>query len=299
MILLAFWLPLLAQPGNGTELAHQKNPVYLDALRSGLQLDGATVKLPGPILKDGLNAEQQNAALLELCGSEWALADLVRDSVTAPFLLKTRDLKTKDGTVRIVDLWFVVRADLESLDPDELVHQANGKAVEVGNMRFENRILTEDELKPRGRSSRRGRELSCWFIHLNGRLLDRIAVELSDESVATRSEESLVIAGRTDHAFDSGETSSNRWQAIGADDKAGPWHRLDGGFSYAKITRLKRPIGALLIEMHAAFSEPEAWFQGAPILRSKFAPVAQDQIRRLRRKLLKHPKATTPAPANP
>ena len=65
--------------------------------------------------------------------------------------------------------------------------------------------------------------------------------------------------------------------------------------SYAKISRLKEPEGALLVEFHAAFSEPEAWFQGAPILRSKFAPIAQDQIRKLRRELLKNrPK---PAPS--
>ena len=38
-------------------------------------------------------------------------------------------------------------------------------------------------------------------------------------------------------------------------------------------------------------------FQGAPILRSKFAPIAQDQIRKLRRELLKNgPNSAPPAP---
>ncbi len=37
--------------------------------------------------------------------------------------------------------------------------------------------------------------------------------------------------------------------------------------------------------MHMAFVEPDGWFQGAPILRSKFSAVAQDQIRSLRRGL--------------
>ena len=36
-----------------------------------------------------------------------------------------------------------------------------------------------------------------------------------------------------------------------------------------------------------AFVEPDGWFQGAPILRSKFSVVAQDQIRSLRRGLRK------------
>ena len=233
----------------------------------------------------------------KLSGSERALADLLRDSVTAPFLLKVRDQKMTDATVRIVDLWFVVRGDLASLDPVEVASQASGKAVEAGNMRFASRLLTDDELKPRGRSSHRGRDLSRWFVHLEGRLLDRIAVEATNEAVATRTEESMVIAGRTDPVFNSDTTLANRWWTIGQDGQAGSGQPFRGGLSYAKISRLKQPPGALLVEFHGAFSEPEAWFQGNPILRSKFAPIAQDQIRRLRRELLKNgPNSAPPAP---
>ena len=103
-----------------------------------------------------------------------------------------------------------------------MASQASGKAVEAGNMRFESRLLTDDELKPRGRSSQRGRDLARWFVHLEGRLLDRIAVEATSESVATRTEESMVIAGRTDPAFDSDPKLANRWRTIGQDGQAGP-----------------------------------------------------------------------------
>jgi len=297
LILVPVWLLLQVQPGNDMEPVHAGNPVYVDAIRSGFHADGATIRFPGPILKDGLDANQQHAALLKLSGSERALADLLRDSVTAPFLLKVRDRKMTDATVRIVDLWFVVRGDLASLDPVEVASQASGKAVEAGNMRFESRLLTDDELKPRGRSSHRGRDLARWFVHLEGRLLDRIAVEATNEAVATRTEESMVIAGRTDPAFDSETKLANRWRTLGQDSQAGSWHPFRGGLTYTKISRLKQPPGALLVEFHAAFSEPEAWFQGNPILRSKFAPVAQDQIRRLRRELLKNgPNSAPPAP---
>ena len=297
LILVPVWLLLQVQPGNNTEPVHAGNPVYVDALRSGFHADGATIRFPGPILKDGLDANQQHAALLKLSGSERALADLRRDSVTAPFLLKVRDRKMTDATVRIVDLWFVVRGDLASLDPVEVASQASGKAVEAGNMRFASRLLTDDELKPRGRSSHRGRDLSRWFVHLEGRLLDRIAVEATNESVATRTEESMVIAGRTDPVFNSDTTLANRWRTLGQDGQAGSGQPFRGGLSYAKISRLKQPPGALLVEFHGAFSEPEAWFQGNPILRSKFAPIAQDQIRRLRRELLENgPNSAPPAP---
>ena len=297
LILVPVWLLLQVQPGNDMEPVHEGNQVYVDAIRSGFHADGATIRFPGPILKDGLDANQQHAALLKLSGSERALADLLRDSVTAPFLLKVRDRKMTDATVRIVDLWFVVRGDLASLDPVEVASQASGKAVEAGNMRFASRLLTDDELKPRGRSSHRGRDRARWFVHLEGRLLDRIAVEATNEAVATRTEESMVIAGRTDPVFDSDTTLANRWRTLGQDGQAGSGQPFRGGLNYAKISRLKQPPGALLVEFHGAFSEPEAWFQGNPILRSKFAPIAQDQIRRLRRELLKNgPNSAPPAP---
>src|SRR4029077_14600397 len=108
---------------------------------------------------------------------EAALADLLRDSVTAPFILKPRDQKTTEATVRMIDLWFVVRGELDGIDPVEMAQQFSGNAVEAGNMRFESRLLTDDELKPSGRSTRRNRDFAGWFVHLKGRLLDRIAVE--------------------------------------------------------------------------------------------------------------------------
>ena len=297
LILIPFCLLLQVQPGTDTEPPHQRNPIFAEALRSGFHADGATVTLPAPILKDGLDAGQQRAALLKLSGSEAALADLLRDSVTAPFILKLRDQKTTAATVRMIDLWFVVRGDLNGLDPVEMAQKSSGKAVEAGNMRFEDQVLTEDELKARGKSSRRSRDFSHWFVHLKGRLLDRIAVKVTDEAVATRTHESMVIAGRTDPAFDSDKALANRWWTLDQNGQKGAGQPFRGGMSYAKISRLKEPAGSLLVEFHAAFLEPEAWFQGAPILRSKFAPIAQDQIRKLRRELLKNrPKPAAGAP---
>jgi hypothetical protein len=105
----------------------------------------------------------------------------------------------------------------------------------------------------------------------------------------------MVIAGRTDPAFDADSMLANRWWTLGQDDQRGPGQPFRGGMSYAKISHLKEPAGSLLVEFHAAFVEPEAWFQGAPILRSKFAPIAQDKIRKLRRELLKNRRKSAPA----
>jgi hypothetical protein len=296
---LLLMLRLAAQGGEAVEPAHQRNPIYVELLRAGFRIDGGTVALPEPTLRDGLDAGRQRAALREVCGSAQALENLLRDSVTAPFVLKIRDQKTADATVRMVDLWFVLRADLAGLDPTELAGKASGKSAEAGNMRFENRLIGEDELKPHGRSRQRGQDLSRWYSQIKCRLLDRIEIESIDESVATRAADSIVIASHTDLAFDKGDSLVNRWRGIEQDARAGPWHPFRGGLSYAKISRLRHPTGAILVELHGAFAEPDPWFQGAPILRSKFAPVAQDQIRRLRRELLKNRKpAARPASEN-
>ena len=53
------------------------------------------------------------------------------------------------------------------------------------------------------------------------------------------------------------------------------------------MTRLAGLATAVVVEVHFAFAEPLAWFEGDPILRSKFGLIAQDQVRRLRRELLK------------
>jgi hypothetical protein len=52
-----------------------------------------------------------------------------------------------------------------------------------------------------------------------------------------------------------------------------------------KITRLAEPAGSLFVEYHVAFAEPQGWFQGANLLRSKLPIAAQDSVRKFRRTL--------------
>ena len=100
-----------------------------------------------------------------------------------------------------------------------------------------------------------------------------------------------MVASRTDPSFDKAEPHANGWKSVtttgGANARTGVKQPYSGGISYAKISRVALKPGALLVEMHVAFVEPDGWFQGAPILRSKFSVVAQDQIRTLRRELAK------------
>jgi hypothetical protein len=276
-----------AQPLKHIEPGHQDNSIYAAAVRDGWMAGALHVAFPEPRLKDGLDPTAERLELVKVAGSEQILEDLLRDSVTAPFVLKVRDQKGPEATIRMVDLWFAVRGNLDELDPFDVAVNSSGKAAEAGNMRFESRLLTETETKGLDRPIRRERQFSRWFVQLKGRLLDRITFQVTDETVATRTGESLVIAARTDPSFDRKGPQANQWQSIDPNGRPSAEHRYAGGMSYVKISRLKQPAGTLFVEFHGAFCEPEPWFGGAPILRSKFAPITQDQVRKLRRELLK------------
>jgi hypothetical protein len=158
-------------------------------------------------------------------------------------------------------------------------------------MRFSGRRLGADDLAghnlpPQGQHA----EMREWFVHLTGRLLDRLHVEATDRITATRSDDSWVIASLTDPRFDQDRSNPNRWWPLvkkEGTEEAGPAAPFAGGASIVKISRLSTVPGALLIEARFAFFEPKAWFDGAPILRSKIGVVAQDRIRGLRRELAK------------
>jgi len=286
------WLTLalaLAPPAPSVEPGHAPNAVYRELLDGKLRFAGAADPIAAPTLVDGSTADQQAAALLKVAGSAEKLKELVKDSVTAPFILRPpQDRKTPGGdTIRGVDLWFIIHADLDAIDPARLGEQPG--PVEAGNMRFEGRTLPADALKARKVEAAPKDE---WYAHLSGLLLDRIQVEVTDRVVASRTAGSLVVASRTADAFDHdrGEKDlPNHWLNVfpgGKGQVPGSYaHRYPGGGGYAKISRLEGVPGALLVELHAAFVEPKEWFQGAPILRSKIALVAQDRIRKLRRDL--------------
>ena len=289
----AYFLPIILSLALAIGPAgHSDNPAFKKVVEEGLTLDGTTVLLPSPTLPDGQDADRSKAVLKKVAGDDRAARELLRDSVTAPFILKTRDVMAGSSIVRVADLWFVVHARLEDVDPDKALRQADNQIVEAGNMRFESKFLTKQDLRDRkieplppleGRKE--------WYAHLTGRLLDRIKIEATDRAVVTRSPDSLIFASRTDHAFNGEGAYSNRWSTIarkGNDETDGPPQKYVGGVSYVKITKLPAEPGALFVESHLAFVEPLDWFQGNPILRSKIGVIAQDQVRRLRREIGKN-----------
>ena len=260
-------------------------------LDHGLEVGGQKVVLPRPRLTDGQDEAAQRTALREVVSSDRALEDLLRDSVTAPYVIKVRDQKATGATIRIADVWFVVYADLKQVDFGQEAARTDEKESEVANMWFQTRLLKDDDVRKAGvKPPQTTAGQNSWYSHVHARLLDRIDFEATNQVVATQSPESMVVASRTDPAFDKVPALANAWKPLSRDDpkkSAEPAKPYEGGLSYAKISRLKFKPGAILVEMHMAFVEPDGWFEGNPILRSKFSVIAQDQIRSLRRELAK------------
>lgn len=281
---------LLQSPAPSAD--HSANAVYLALLADGLVEGGIKVPLPPPAFADGLDAAAGLAAIRGVAGDDRAVKELLRDSVSAPQILKVRDVKAPDATIRVADLYFVVHAGLDEIDLEGSLARADRADVEAGNMRFGTRILDPAALKERRIElpAKTGGG-SAWYSHATGRLLDRIAVEATDRLVATRTADSLLVAARTDPAFDADAAFPNQWSGIvrkGDEETVGPRKAYGGGGSYVKLTRIAAMPGLLFVEAHLAFVEPTAWFRGNPILRSKFGPIAENQVRQIRREIDKN-----------
>jgi hypothetical protein len=301
-ISLALGLFVLSQ-NSKIEAKHAENPVYKSLLAEEVTLNGTRVSIVAPAISDDATKEEQRAALRGIAGSDQKLDELLRDSVSAPFILRVHDAKAHDGDIiRSADVWFTVHADLDEVDFDDLSQRAsNAKPVEAGNMRFASKLLSEADLKPFDLATEQSapKDRREWYVHLTGRLLDRIQVEATNRVSATRSKDSLVVASLTAKAFTEGSLYPNLWRPIpkqGSREKSVTSHLYAGGVGYAKISRIAIQPRTLLVETHLVFLEPNAWFEGAPILRSKISVIAQDQIRRLRREIAE--RRTRPARDN-
>jgi hypothetical protein len=291
MLIQTFLLAVCVASQAKVEPAHARNQVFVRVLDHGLEVPGQTIKLPPPRLVDGQPADAQRAALREIAGSDRAVDDLLRQSVTAPYIIKVHDAKASGATIRMADLWFVVYGDLKQVDPEREAARTDHKEVETANMWFQSRILKADELRGAGITSvDSATPKNTWYAHIHAKLLDRIEFEVTNEVTASQSPESIVIASGTDPAFAKAGSIANGWNPLttgGSRADGSAKQPYAGGINYVKTSRCLLKPGALLVEMHMAFVEPDGWFQGAPILRSKFSVVAQDQVRALRRELAK------------
>jgi hypothetical protein len=270
-----------------------ENPVYEELMRRGVTIDSReVVRLPAPTVADGLTAAQQRQAIEAIAdGRSWE--DLTRRSVNAPFVFKiSRDENDPSRLGRRVDLWFVAHGNMGMLENNEWLERqfkATGNETDPDNGVVV-KVLTEGDLARHGLKLGQGAD-GPQFVYAELTLLDRVRLAVTTRGSKHETHESVISASMIDPHFANDPQYANRWKPVLRDENhrrsLGKPEPYFGYGSYAKATRLLDPPGAILIEYHAAFAEPEGWFHGNNYLCSKLPLLAQMIVRQLRRELAK------------
>ena len=274
--------------------ASPQNPVLLQLLQEGIPTEAdALVKISAPTMTDGLDAAAQGELIARVAGPKRRVADLLRNSVVAPFVLQIGQAPTPEGQTRVrtVDVWFVAYGRLEQFTSEEFLE----KLAEISGSDEKSRLpvtkglLTDQEMRRLNLSWKDTQNHKERYCYSTFALFERVLISATRRVVVTRHPDSVVIAAIVDPRFSHDSDYPNRWRSLKRDELGKytlgpPQPYVSAGF-YAKVTKLEQPPGALFIEHHHVFSEPQGWFQGRNLLRSKLPLVIQDGVRKLRRKL--------------
>jgi hypothetical protein len=251
-------------------------------------------------MPDGLDGAAQQQILARVAAPNRRVADLTRKSVVSPFVLKLGDASTsgEKQPFRTVDLWFVAYGRLELFSQEEFLQRLveTAESSKKGRLPFVKGILKPEEMKQLNLYEEDAPDHLQRFFYSTFGLFDRVLVSATRRVVVTRYPDSVMIAAIIDPRFSKSAEHPNHWQAVDRNErgesKLGPSQPYESAGLYAKVTRMTDPAGALFIEYHHTFCEPEAWFSGTALLRSKLPMVVQDAVRKLRRRLVE---AETPA----
>jgi len=268
------------------------NPVFDELTRQGvLVAPRETIRLPAPTIPDGLTAAQQRQALETVAESAHSWEELTRRSPVAPFVLKlSKDEGEQIG--RRADVWFVAYGNLSTLENGEWLERqfkttGNETDPDYGAVV---KLLTESDLQRHGLRAPGGPD-DPQYMFAELTLLDRVRIAFTTRTAKTQTPESVLSASMLDTHFTADPQYPNRWRPVLRDDNGrrslGKAYPYTGCASYVKATRLIEPVGAILVEYHVAFAEPEGWFNGTNLLRSKVPILAQMIVRQLRRELAK------------
>lgn len=265
------------------------NPLYRELREHGVAV-GAKAKqtLPAASLPEGLTAKQQTAILTKLAGADYPLDELLRRSVVAPYVFRLSEFDTDDPATlgRRTDLWFIAYGKFETLTQDNLTKLFQSVRRDSQLKRLSDEALAARKLKPLAAAG-----VEEEFLHTSYPMLERVQIQATFRSVASRGKDSVLLASRLDPAFAKDKEFPNQWRPMEADLagnlKLGPPQPYEGMGVYFKVSRLHEPAGALLVEVHQVFAEPVKWFNSPNILRSKLPLVVQSEVRAFRRELAK------------
>ena len=261
------------------------NPLYKALLDPGLVVGAdLRVKLPKPMMPDGLDAAAQKAIIVKLIGDDYSFDEFTRKSQVSPHVLRIREAQPSDpkSPSRGLDTYFVAYVDLKAFDDERFLERSlnigkgdSGKA----------KTITRDDLIKRGIDPKKLDKKEEGFAFIEFDFLEKVRLRVTGHGMATKSGESIVAGAEVDSRFRGDKEFPNEWQSISkANGKVEytPAQPYGGSGMYVKITKLAEPAGAVFVEQHIVYAEPTGWFDGANLLRSKLPPVVTISVRRMR-----------------
>jgi hypothetical protein len=274
-----------AQPATGHEAV---NPLYKSLLDPGLVVGpDARVKLPAPLMPDGLDAAAQKAIITKLIAEDYDYDTFTRKSQVAPLVLRINDLKAANARepVRGLDTYFVAYVDLKAFDDETFLDRSLNVGKGEGG---KGKAITKDDLARRGITVVDEKREGYGQIEFD--FLEKVRLKLTGHAMSSKTAGSVVAAADVDPRFTNDKEFPNQWQSLSKESgtlAAGPPQPYGGAGMYIKITKLAEPAGAVFVEQHVVFVEPQGWFNGANLLRSKLPPVTTVNVRRMREAWMK------------
>jgi hypothetical protein len=289
--LWSFVVPLLLVATH-SNVCVAANAIYDALVGRGVKVSPQhTLQLPKPVLEDGLPPAQQRQVIESLLAGKYDWDTFTRKSIVSPFLLKISEGAAESGPIeRKVDLYFVAYGSLDSLKGEDYLNKQLNLAAtnEQADEARRTKTLSGDELQKRNIAAGTNPGDPRW-VAVTSTLLGKVRISLTTQNIKTEGKDSILVASIADPRFERDPEYSNSWRSLTVDDagqrQVGPAEPYAGLGSYVKGTRLAEPAGAIFIEYHVAFVEPQGWFHGTNLLRSKLPIVAQEMVRKFRRNL--------------
>jgi hypothetical protein len=272
----------------------QANPVFDDLVKNGVPFNGGFRKIRPPTLPDGLNAQQQQqevqAVLNKKPGMPVTFKQFTENNLNAKYVLLIDDLTPPFGGPgqpgHSIDLWFVVWGQLPTLTAPAFLKQ---QFQPDPNDKMD--VLQPNDL-PANIVPQKVANGGEWWVHGQFMLLSndqRAQVRATARAFETTNQDSGTVGAIIDKSFNQHPKFPNEWRPVtgkaGGQPQLGqPTPYVSAG-GYVKITKLLQPAGALLVEYHMVYDEPNGWFDGKNLLRPKLNTKTEDDVRNFRRKV--------------